>query len=110
MADSAEKRETDRKLILAKEKSSSDALDEKTAAEASKVDETKELMATEEYKVSLHGECDWLMETFGLRKEARTNELEALKEAKAVLSGADFSLVQGKKKDQMSAREAMLNR
>merc|ERR1719231_1514675 len=39
----------------------------------------------------LHAACDFIMENFDLRKEARTNEIEGLKNAKAVLSGANFS-------------------
>merc|ERR1712129_444778 len=42
----------------------------------------------------LHLECDWLLSSFQVRKEARVGEIESLKDAKAVLSGADFSLVQ----------------
>lgn len=34
------------------------------------------------------------MENFDLRKTSRADEMDALKKAKAVLSGADFSLVQ----------------
>jgi len=53
-----------------------------------------ELMATKKYIAELHADCDWLISNFETRKEARTNEIEALKKAKAVLSGADYSLVQ----------------
>merc|ERR1719421_1771609 len=51
-----------------------------------------ELMDTEKYIMELHQECDWLLEHFDLRKEARANEVEALKKAKDVLNGADYSL------------------
>jgi len=34
------------------------------------------------------------MSNLALRKDARTGEIESLKTAKAVLSGADFSLMQ----------------
>merc|ERR1711920_1043704 len=60
----------------------------------SKAASGKELMATLEYIHSLHGECDWLLKFFDARKEARDGELDALGKAKAVLNGADFSLVQ----------------
>merc|ERR1719359_493900 len=53
-----------------------------------------ELMATKQYIGDLHGECDWLLSNYQTRKEARAAEVEALKNAKAVLSGADFSFVQ----------------
>jgi len=54
----------------------------------------KELMATMKYISSLHAECDWLLQYFDVRKEARIGEIDSLKKAKAVLSGADYSLVQ----------------
>jgi len=38
----------------------------------------------------LHVQCDFLLQNHGLRQEARTNEIESLKNAKAILSGADF--------------------
>jgi hypothetical protein len=53
-------------------------------------------MATEKYIGNLHGECDWLLKYFDVRKEARTGEIDALGKAKAVLNGADYSLVQTK--------------
>lgn len=54
----------------------------------------KELMQTLEYIHALHGECDWLLKFFDARTEARTGEIEALGKAKAVLSGADYALLQ----------------
>merc|ERR1719213_1420332 len=38
----------------------------------------------------LHAQCDFLLQNYDLRKEARTNEIESLKNAKAILSGANF--------------------
>jgi hypothetical protein len=38
----------------------------------------------------LHMQCDFLLQNYDLRKEARANEVESLKTAKAILSGADF--------------------
>ena len=37
---------------------------------------------------------DWLLKYYDERKSARTGEIDALGKAKAVLSGADYSLVQ----------------
>merc|ERR1719326_1475890 len=54
----------------------------------------EELMATKQYIADLHAECDWLLSNYETRKEARAAEIDALKKAKAVLSGADYSLVQ----------------
>merc|ERR1719157_107501 len=53
-----------------------------------------ELMATEKYMSDIHSDCDWLLKYFDVRAEARTGEIESLDKAKAILSGADYSLVQ----------------
>merc|ERR1719191_2338908 len=42
----------------------------------------------------LHMECDWLLANYEVRQEARAGEVDSLKKAKAVLSGADYSLLQ----------------
>ena len=41
-----------------------------------------------------HTECDWLVQHFDGRQELRDQDIESLNNAKAVLSGADYSLVQ----------------
>jgi len=71
------------------------ALEKDTDAKSSA---SNELQATLQYIQSLHNECDWLLQYFEVRKEARTSEIDALGKAKAVLSGADFSLVQTQSK------------
>merc|ERR1719181_2723563 len=64
------------------------------AAKGAKETATKELMALEEYMAKLHGSCDFLIENYDIRKEARASEIDAMKKAKAVLSGADYSFMQ----------------
>merc|ERR1719223_1062740 len=94
MKDSAEKRAGDSKALGDKEATLADleaALEKDTEALKST---GKELGATNQYIQSLHNDCDWLLQYFEVRKEARDSELDALGQAKAVLSGADFSLVQ----------------
>merc|ERR1719162_2614654 len=44
------------------------------------------------YKAELHGSCDFIVKNFNIRQSARDEEVEALKQAKAILSGADFSM------------------
>ena len=39
----------------------------------------------------LHSSCDFIMGNFDLRRTARASEIESLKNAKAVLAGANFS-------------------
>ena len=71
-----------------------DTVAELQAHESRKTAEGKELMATMAYISSLHSDCDWLIQYFDVRKEARAGEAASLNMAKAVRSGADFSLVQ----------------
>merc|ERR1719384_1175320 len=94
MKDSADKRTLDSKSLNEKASAKADqeaALQTHTLARA---DGAKELMATDKYISSLHAECDWLLQYFDARKEARAGEVESLKNAKSVLSGADYSLLQ----------------
>jgi len=94
MEDAAEKRATDTKSLADKSKAKAEMEAEMEAATEEKAATTKSLMATLEHISSLHGECDWLLKYYEVRKEARSGEVESLKTAKAVLSGADYSLAQ----------------
>merc|ERR1719321_1846899 len=44
------------------------------------------------YKAELHGSCDFIVKNFEIRQQARDEEVEALKQAKAILSGAKFDM------------------
>merc|ERR1740120_461647 len=94
MKDSAEKRVEDSQA-LAEVLSASAGLESDLAAlKDEHTATTAELNATLEYISSLHAECDWLLKYFDVRKEARNGEVDSLVSAKAVLSGANYSLVQ----------------
>jgi len=94
MQDSAAKRASDSKSITDKEAAKADleATLESLAGETTS--KTNEAMATAQYIKDLHADCDWLMQNFEARKAARAGEVDSLTNAKAVLSGADYSLVQ----------------
>jgi len=94
MTESAEKRTTDTRAIASKTGEKAELEGDLVQAKADKGDKLKELMATEKFLGDLHLECDWLLKNFVLRAEARTSEIDALGKAKAVLSGADYSLIQ----------------
>jgi len=94
MKDAAEKRATDSQTLADKSKAKAETEAAVEASTEEKGATTKTLMATLEHIQSLHGECDWLLQYFEVRKEARNGEIDSLKTAKAVLSGADFSLVE----------------
>jgi len=89
---SAEKRATDAKSIADKESGKADMevnLQKLTSEHKATL---KKTMETEKVLMDLHSDCDWLLQNFQTRKEARAGEVEALKNAKAVLSGADYSM------------------
>jgi len=94
MGDSAKKRATDSKSITEKDSQKAELEGDLQAAKGAKETATKELMALEEYMAQLHGSCDFLIENYDIRKEARASEIDAMKKAKAVLSGADYSFMQ----------------
>merc|ERR1719238_1986915 len=49
-----------------------------------------ELEQLSNYNAELHSSCDFIMKNFEIRQTARDEEIEALKQAKAILSGAKF--------------------
>merc|ERR1719152_164359 len=49
-----------------------------------------ELEQLSNYKAELHSSCDFVTKNFEIRQVARDEEIEALKQAKAILSGAKF--------------------
>merc|ERR1719446_1449568 len=94
MQDSATKRAEDSKTLTDKQGALANLETSLGDQKAEKASTEKTLSATMQYIQSLHAECDWLIKYFDMRKEARTTEIDALGNAKAVLSGADYSLVQ----------------
>merc|ERR1719506_201631 len=94
MSDASEKRALDSKAITDNESAKAEAESNLQANKDSKASKTMEAMETAKYISGLHGECDWLLSNFDARQAARTGEIEALGKAKAVLNGADYSLVQ----------------
>jgi len=94
MAESAEKRASDSKTLADKESAKADLEGEALKLKEEETATMKEVMGAAETLKNLHVECDWLVSNFEVRKEARAGEVDALKKAKAVLSGADYSLIQ----------------
>merc|ERR1719316_491711 len=69
-----------------KAQSESELVETKEAKEASML----ELEQLSNYNAELHQSCDFVMKNFDVRQTARDEEIEALKQAKAILSGAKF--------------------
>merc|ERR1719198_1799528 len=82
LSDSAAKRAEDSKAITDKSSMKAGLEGDLADAKAKKDGKSKELMATEMYLSNLHGECDWLVQNFDLRKEAREGEIDSLTKAK----------------------------
>jgi len=94
MSDASEKRAQDSKSITDKESAKAETESELQSNTDSKNSKNVEAMETAKYIGGLHEECDWLLKYYDARSAARTGEIDALGKAKAVLSGADYSLVQ----------------
>merc|ERR1711972_908940 len=92
--DSADKRASDSKSIEEKDSAKAAAGEALEKATLEKKSKSKEAMATAMLLRDLHLECDWLLSNFETRKTARAGEADSLKKAKAVLSGADYALLQ----------------
>jgi len=63
---------------------------EKSVAEGGLTGTVRELEKLDSYKGGLHKSCDYVLKNFDIRQTARDEEVEALRQAKAILSGADF--------------------
>merc|ERR1712066_709549 len=71
MADSADKRTADSKSLQEKGSTKAELEGSLEDHKGHRTDTAKELMATLKYIKSLHQECDWLLQYFDVRKEAR---------------------------------------
>merc|ERR1719253_1239055 len=94
MGECSEKRASDSKALTDKEAAKADGEANLQALEDTKEATGTELKGVLDYITSLHGECDFLLEYYQQRKEARASEIDAMGKAKAVLNGADYSLLQ----------------
>merc|ERR1712137_1422854 len=69
-----------------KAKAESELVETKEAKEAAML----ELEQLSNYNAQLHQSCDFVQKNFEVRQTARDEEVEALRQAKAILSGAKF--------------------
>merc|ERR1712087_476420 len=76
--------------IVNKKEAKAKAEDQKVEAEKAKRAVLLELEQLSNYNAELHESCDFVMKNFDLRQAARDEEVEALRQAKAILSGAKF--------------------
>jgi len=91
MSASQEKRSQDGKSLTDQEAGKADLTEKLTTAKESQHLTLKELENIHSTISGLHGACDFIIKNFEYREKARTSEIEGLKNAKAVLSGANFA-------------------
>merc|ERR1719223_1719648 len=78
------------KDIVAKTESKAKAEGDLVQAKQNLEGTNLELEQLSNYNAELHSSCDFVVKNFEIRQTARDEEVEALKQAKAILSGADF--------------------
>merc|ERR1719436_371926 len=89
--------ESKTKEIIKKSEEKAKAETDLTQANADKEAVLLELEQLSNYNAELHQSCDFVMKNFEIRQTARDEEVEALRQAKAILSGAKFEeFLQGK--------------
>eukprot|EP00435_Cladocopium_sp_Y103_P009924 s1745_g2.t1 len=85
--DAAQKRDADLALVAQKSQDKADLETDLNDDKTDKQGKKKDLLAASKFAANLHQECDWLLQNFDLRAEARTEEKENLIRAKTVLAG-----------------------
>jgi hypothetical protein len=88
VADTSAEINADNLSIQDKSEAKATAETEKAETEASLKGTEQELSDLEAFAVQLHSSCDFVVNNFELRQTARADEIESLKNAKAILSGA----------------------
>jgi len=88
MGDSQATRQQNTKSIADKEAAKADLEAKLVTDKATSTSHAEELANVQTAISDLHGTCDFIVQNYDLRKEARSNEIDALKNAKAMLSGA----------------------
>merc|ERR1719426_471366 len=79
--------------ITNKQEDKAKAQGEKTSSEEEKKEHMLTLEQLANSAADLHKSCDFVVKNFDIRQEARDQEIEALKQAKAILSGAKFEFL-----------------
>merc|ERR1719197_2290141 len=90
MAESSASRAMDAKSITDKEASRAGLERRLMGVQDAERSSTRELAVIQQTIAALHQKCDFIMENYDMRKEARSAETESLKNSKAVLKGASF--------------------
>jgi len=90
LEDTAARRSANTKALTEKEGIKAETEEEFIDTKRSLRSETAQKKDAVKFLKKLHGECDWLQANYKDREEARQQEVKNLKDAKAVLSGANY--------------------
>jgi hypothetical protein len=82
--------EADRAAIALKLEEKAKTEGDKSQTEESQLSNQEDLSTLSSTLMARHTDCDWLMKYFGARQTARQEEMDALTDAKAILSGASY--------------------
>jgi len=83
--------EADREAIAEKEEQVASAKSEKSETEESQMANEASLGKLAELLQGIHNQCDFVLKYFDIRQKSRAEEMDAIEEAKAILSGANFA-------------------
>jgi len=78
------------KTVVSKTKAKGRAKKDLSLTQSDLGDAVRELEGLGKANADLHSECDYVMKNFMIRQKARSEEIEALQQAKQILSGASF--------------------
>jgi len=91
VADAAKQRAECEQTVADSQGAIAEAEESRNAASTDKSSQETHLSELKQTNENLHKECDFILEHFEERREARTTEIDGLTTAKSVLSGADFN-------------------
>jgi len=83
--------EADRQSIEGAKEQTAAAESAKSETEEAQLANDETLKKLAELLKGTHMDCDFVLKYFTIRQQARAEEMDAIEEAKAILSGADFS-------------------
>lgn len=83
--------EADRQAIAEMKEQTAKADGEKSETEESQLGNDASLAKLNELLKGTHADCDYVLKYFDIRQKMRKEEMDAIEEAKAILSGAKFS-------------------
>jgi len=83
--------QADRQAIAEKEKQMASAKGSKSETQESQLANQAGLDKAAELLGNIHGQCDFVLKYFDIRQKSRAEEIDAIGEAKAILSGSNFA-------------------